>query len=161
MKYAIVLVLLAVNAAFGQVATPNSTPKNESQGYSKSQPAPTSGQSPCADKTASDPQTVLREARSLFIRSKALTVRAHEIENALLKKRAFAALKIILTRNEGEADLILELAHKPLSTRFYFTVVEPCGPSVVASGRVSSLFGTVDGKVADSFIKQVKKARAN
>lgn len=116
---------------------------------------------PCAGRAPADAQTVLRQARSIFIRSKASYVRAHEIENALLNKRGFAALKIAVTRNEYEADLILELGHKYLTTRFFFTVIEPCGQTVVASGRVSSLFGTVDGKVADSLVKQIRRAREN
>ncbi len=181
MKYLILIGLLTCGVTFGQNATPSdkvwterkeagteaktlaapkATPEKNDGGYSESRPV-TIVPSPCAGKTASDAQTVLRQAQSLFIRSKAPYVRAHEIENALLKRRGFAALKIIITRNEGEADLVLELGHKYLTTRFFFTVIDPCGQTVVASGSVSSLFGTVDGKVADSFVKQVKNARAN
>lgn len=137
--------------------TPEATPTPPT--YSESRPAPVFVPRCAQDGAQSDAKKALGQARSIFIRSKAPNARAHEIENALLKRPKFAALKILLTRNEGEADLVLELGHKYLTTRFFFTVVEPCNNFVVASGSVSSLFSTVDGKVAGSLIKQIRKAR--
>ena len=140
------------------VATPQATPTPPD--YSESRPAPTPASARC-ENAPTDAQTILRQARSLFIRSKAPYVRAHEIEEALLTRRDWAALRITITRNEGEADLVLELGHKYLTTRFFFTVVDGCAQSVAAGGSVSSLFGTVHGKVSDSFVKQVRRAREN
>ena len=112
-----------------------------------------------AKELGTDLQSILTNAHSLFVRSHAPYVRAHEVENSLLKHKKFAALHIALTRDEPNADVVLELGHKYLTTRFFFTVTAPCAQIVVASGSVSSLFGTVDKKVADSFIKQVRQAR--
>lgn len=129
-------------------------------GYSESGPAPAPRPSRCDGVPRDlDAQTALKTAHTIFIRSRAPWVRAHEIEDGLLKKRGFSELGFTITRNEGEADLVLELGHKYMTTRFFFTVVESCSQSVVASGSVSSLFGTVHGKVADSFVKQVRRAR--
>jgi hypothetical protein len=140
---------------------PLPTPDNTVTGYSDSR-TPTGFGGPCEGHAADrDARPILRRARTIFIRSNAPYVRAHEIEGALLKKKAFGALGIFVTRNEGEADLVLELGHKYMTTRFFFTVIEPCAQVVVASGNVSSLFGTVHDKVADSLVKQITRAREN
>jgi hypothetical protein len=50
-----------------------------------------------------------------------------------------------------DADLILEVRRGVL-TKFVFTAIEPETLILVASGKLSSLGGTVDGKVADLFM---------
>ena len=130
--------------------------------YAQTTTVPTPAPTPNCERAkelGTDLQSILTNAHSLFVRSHAPYVRAHEVENSLLKHHKFAALHIALTRDEPNADLVLELGHKYLTTRFFFTVTASCAQIVVASGSVSSLFGTVDKKVADSFIKQVRQAR--
>jgi hypothetical protein len=90
--------------------------------------------------------------RRVFVRSKSLLVRAAVVEDKLLKRPEFRQLGFVLTRDESDADIILELRHD-LFTKYVFSVVEVRSQLVLASGKLSSLGGTVGGKVAKRFVK--------
>jgi hypothetical protein len=92
--------------------------------------------------------------RRVFVRSEALLVRASVVEDKLMKRAEFNQLGLALTRNEGDADIILELRHDVL-TKYIYSAVDAKTQTVIAGGKVSSLGGTVAGKVAKRFLKQV------
>lgn len=92
--------------------------------------------------------------RRVFVRSKALLVRAAVVENKLMKRAEFNQLGLALTRNEADADIILELRHDVL-TKYVYSAVDTRTQTVIAGGKVSSLGGTVAGKVAKRFLKQL------
>jgi hypothetical protein len=94
--------------------------------------------------------------RKVFVRSKALLVRAAVIEEKLLKRSEFSQLGLVLTRNEEDADIILELRHD-LLTKYVYSALDVRTQTVVAGGKVSSLGGTVAGKVAKRFLKQLEQ----
>jgi len=85
-------------------------------------------------------------------------VTTEDIENKLRKHPDFQRLGLIVTRQEMDADLILEMRRSVL-TKFVFTAIEPKTLILVASGKISSLGGTVDGKVASLFMKQLVATR--
>jgi hypothetical protein len=92
--------------------------------------------------------------RKVFVRSKALLVRAAIVEDKLMKRSEFNQLGLVLTRNEADADIILELRHDVL-TKYVYSAVDTKTQTVIAGGKVSSLGGTVAGKVAKRFLKQL------
>lgn len=92
--------------------------------------------------------------RKIFVRSEALLVRAAVVEDKLMKRAEFNQLGLVLTRNEGDADIILELRHDVL-TKYVYSAVDTKTQTVIAGGKVSSLGGTVAGKVAKRFLKQL------
>ena len=96
--------------------------------------------------------------KKVFVRSKALLVRAAVVEEKLLKRQEFAQLGLALTRNEAKADIILELRHDVL-TKYVYSAVDTKTQTVIAGGKVSSLGGTVAGKVAKRFLKQLAQGR--
>ena len=96
--------------------------------------------------------------RRVFVRSEALLVRAAVVENKLMKRAEFSQLGLVLTRNEGDADIILELRHDVL-TKYVYSAVDTRTQTVIAGGKVSSLGGTVAGKVAKRFLKQLAQGR--
>jgi len=96
--------------------------------------------------------------RRVFVRSKALLVRAAVVEEKLLKLPEFSQLGLAITRDESDADIILELRHD-LLTKYVFTAVDTRTQTVIAGGKVSSLGGTVGGKVAKRFVKEIAKTR--
>jgi len=94
--------------------------------------------------------------RRVFVRSEALLVRAAVVEDKLMKRAEFNQLGLVLTRNEADADIILELRHDVL-TKYVYSAVDAKTQTVIAGGKVSSLGGTVAGKVAKRFLKQLKQ----
>jgi hypothetical protein len=81
------------------------------------------------------------------------------IEEKLQERAEFSQMGLVITRNLNDADLILEVHHDRL-TKYVYTAVDTRYDIVVASGKLSSLGGTVAGKVAKRFLRQVMKARA-
>ena len=106
-----------------------------------------------------DPLAALRSAKMIYVKSTSLLVRPPVIEEKLRSRREFAELGLVITRNIDEADVILIVQHD-LLTKYVYTAIHKDTDIVFASGKVSSLGGTVAGKVAKRFLKQVIKARA-
>jgi hypothetical protein len=92
--------------------------------------------------------------RKVFVRSKALLVKASVVEDKLMKRTEFAQMGLVLTRDVSDADIILELRHDVL-TKYIYSAVDAHTDVVLAGGKVSSLGGTVAGKVAKRFLKQL------
>ena len=95
-----------------------------------------------------------RTERRVFVRSKSLLVRGAVVEDKLLKRPEFHELGFVITRDESDADMVLELRHD-LFTKYVFSVVDTRSQLVLLSGKLSSLGGTVAGKVAKRFVKEI------
>src|SRR4051812_44044926 len=72
-----------------------------------------------------DPRAILRAARLIYIRKKSVYFKAPELENELRKRPEFQSWGLAITRNEGDADLIVEVGRKVFTTRFIYTVIDP------------------------------------
>jgi hypothetical protein len=105
-----------------------------------------------------DPVAALRSAKSIFVRSSSLLVGASVVEDKLQKRAEFSQMGLVITRDILSADIILELEHD-VFTKYVYTAIDRKTNLVVASGKLSSLGGTVAGKVAKRFLKQVMQAR--
>jgi len=120
---------------------------------------------PQGEVTATRPRRLTSEVRPLdsrrerrvFVRSTSLLVGAAVVEDKLLKQPEFRQLGFVLTRDDSDADLILEL-HHDLFTKYVFTVVDVKTGVVLLAGKLSSLGGTVAGKVAKRFVKEMPAA---
>lgn len=113
-----------------------------------------------AQNTSTRPTTVSGPlAKKIFVRSNALLVRGAVVEEKLMKRPEFTQLNLVVTRDEADADIILELRHDIL-TKYVYSAVDTRTNTVIAGGKVSSLGGTVAGKVAKRFCKQLLKGRA-
>ncbi|HXT63902.1 MAG TPA: hypothetical protein VN696_12770 [Pyrinomonadaceae bacterium] len=104
--------------------------------------------------TTTRERTTTVNQRKVFVRSKALLVKASVVEDKLMKRNEFAQMGLVLTRDEADADIILELRHD-LLTKYVYSAVDARTQTVLAGGKVSSLGGTVAGKVAKRFLKQL------
>jgi len=112
-----------------------------------------------AQSSTPDPVASLRSAKLIYVKSTSILVGTSVIEDKLQKRPEFSQMGLVITRDESAADLILEVDHDIL-TKYVYTAVDPRSKIVVASGKLSSLGGTVAGKVAKRFLKQVMQARA-
>ena len=111
--------------------------------------------------TAVDPATVLRRARFVFVRSDSVFVSGGEVEASLLKRKEFKAWGMFVTRDEAQADLVIEITRKPFTRRFTFSVIDPRTSEVVASGKTRSVIlgKKIPNKIAEKFANRVKVYR--
>jgi hypothetical protein len=114
---------------------------------------------PQSESASPSPNEVLRAAQTIFIRTKSVYFKPETLENSLLEREEFQQWGIAITRNEADADLIIEVGRKLFTTSFIFSIIDPRHQRVVASGRVNSIGGTVEGKISDSFIKRMRQVR--
>ena len=105
-----------------------------------------------------DPLDALRTGKVIYVKSSSLLVGVSVIEEKLQKRREFQQLGLVVTRDPYVADIILELHHDIL-TKYVYSAIDPRTDIVVASGKLSSLGGTVAGKVAKRFLKQMLRVR--
>lgn len=96
--------------------------------------------------------TAAPATRKVYVHSTSLLVGAAVVEEKLMKEAEFARLGFVVTRDPQDADFVLELRHDVL-TKYVFTVIDTKTLTVVAGGKLSSLGGTVGGKVASRFVK--------
>jgi hypothetical protein len=115
-----------------------------------------SGEVATRSRTVTTPpeRQALQSKRRVFVRSTSLLVRGAVVEDKLLKNSKFKELGFVITRDARDADLVLELRHD-LLTMYVFTVVDVKTMNVIAGGKLSSLGGTVAGKVAKRFVKEM------
>lgn len=116
------------------------------------------GQCP-REASVGDPVAALRCAKVIYVSSASALVGASVLESKLLKREEFSQMGLVLTRELDAADIVLELHHDRF-TKYVYTAIDRRNNMVVASGKLSSLGGTVAGKVAKRFLKQVMQARS-
>lgn len=105
------------------------------------------------------PTEALRAARTILIRSNSVFFKPTTLENSLLQQDEFQQWGMAITRDESDADLIIEVGRKAFTTSFIYSVIDSRNNRIVASGRVNSIGGTVEGKITDSFMKKLRSAR--
>jgi hypothetical protein len=106
-----------------------------------------------------DPATIMRNAKLIYIRKKSVYFKAPELENELRKRPEFQRWGLAITRNEADADLIIEVGRKVFTTRFIYSVIDPRTDIIVTSGKLSSVGGTLATKIAKRFIEQMQQVR--
>jgi hypothetical protein len=102
----------------------------------------------------------LRSARTIFIKSKSVYFKASTLEDELLKREEFLLWDLSITRDESDADLIIEVGRKLFTTHFIYSVIDVRTSHVVAAGKVDSIGGTVEGKISKRFMKKLTAIRS-
>ena len=146
------LSLLCLSAISANAQT---TAKSESSTLIGKATPPVSTKAP---ETPSPQLNALRTAKYIFVKSSSLVVGVSVIEEKLQKRREFQSMGLVITRDPYAADIILEV-HHDLFTKYVYTAVDRKTNIVVAGGKLSSLGGTVAGKVSERFLKQMLRAR--
>ncbi|HJU56541.1 MAG TPA: hypothetical protein VJ715_18290 [Pyrinomonadaceae bacterium] len=155
------LLALCVAAAHGSVAAQQPLPANPASAVEanataiENKVAQVSGP---AVNAPTDPLTILRTAKLLYIRKESAFFKPSELENELLKRPEFQRWGLLITRTELDADLIIEVGRK-VFTRFVYSIIDRRTNTVVASGKLSSLGGTLSTKIAKRVIENMKRVR--
>jgi len=133
--------------------------------FFRSSLAATSAQANATRKSAEQeraylsPGETLRAARVLFVRSRSGFFNCEAFEKEILQRSEKQKLELVITRDELQADLIVEVYRKRFSTRFVFSVIEPRTKQVLASDKSSSLGGEIESDLANLLIKKFKTVR--
>ena len=155
--WALLLLISSVSGGAAQTLQSSSAPREEAVRIVAT------GSDQVSDSVASpitDPRAILRAARLIYIRKKSVYFKAPELENELRKRPEFQGWGLAITRNEGDADLIVEVGRKVFTTRFIYTVIDPRTDIVVLSGKLSSLGGTLATKIAKRLVEQMRQIRS-
>lgn len=104
-------------------------------------------------------KNALKEAEVIFVDVCTDFMSKQTFERDLLLKPEFQKFGLIISRDEKEADLVVQITRKTLSTWFTISLIDPVSNHVLASDRATSLGGTIEPKLADQFIQIIKKAR--
>ena len=102
----------------------------------------------------------LRQARLLYIRPRSSFFNKEKLERELLKSKEFTDMGLEITRSMTNADLVLEITRKRLTTRFTCNVIEPITQRVLAGTTASSLGGEIEPNLADAIVKELRAKRA-
>ena len=105
-----------------------------------------------------DPKALLASARTIYVNSQSAFVKNKAMISALNDHKELREYGLAVTDSASTADLMLSIDRAPFTIEYSFTVIHLRTRIIVASGHVNSLFGTVPGKVASSFAKQLKAA---
>jgi len=108
-----------------------------------------------------DPATIMRRARTVYVDSDSIFVKADEVEDSLLKRKEFKAWGMVVTRRRADADLVIEITRKSFTRRFTFSIIDPRTDEVLASGKMRSVIlgKKISNKVAEQFANRVKVYR--
>ena len=166
--------LLASVSVSAQVRTPSQSQRQQQQEAGAREGSPFEDETDADDEEESesvpkaaararviDPATILRRARFVYVDTDSFFVKQQEVEDSLLKRKEFKAWGMVVTRNYGEADLVIQIARKVFTRRFTFSVVDPRTNEVLASGKMRSVFlgKKISNKVAEQFANRVKVYR--
>ena len=113
------------------------------------------------DAVAARPSPVeaLRSAQTIFIRTKSGYFKPAALEQSLLDRSEVQTWGLVITREEANADLIIEVDRKLFTNKFVYSVIDPRSNTVLLSGKIGSLGGTVEEQIAHGFIKRLQRFR--
>jgi len=117
------------------------------------------GQTPQSDAVRKTPAETLRAAQTIFIRTKSAYFKPAALEQALLDRSEVQQWGLVISRDETHADLIIEVDRKLFTNRFVYSVLDPRTNRVLISGKIGSLGGTVEGQIANGFVKRIQPFR--
>jgi len=123
-------------------------------------PVPSSAaQSPQGVAGRPSPFEVLRAAQTIFIRTKSHYFKPAALEQALLDRSEVQIWGLVITREETNADLIIEVDRKLFTNKFVYSVIDPRTNTVLLGGKIGSLGGSVEGQIANGFVKRLQPFR--
>lgn len=116
-------------------------------------------QNPQVEAARADANDLLRSAQRIYISTKSVYFKPATLEQALLDREEFQQWGFVISREESDAELIIEVDRKLFTNRFVYSVIDPKTQRVLLAGKIGSLGGTVEGQIADGFIKRLRRIR--
>ena len=110
---------------------------------------------------ATEPQLIMRVARTIFVRSKSVFLKSEWLEEELHKRPEFAALGLTIVRDRKKADIEIEINRPPFTFIYGYTLTNPETSVMLTDGKVTAFDGTVASpKIAKEILKRLAAARS-
>ncbi|HEX8128031.1 MAG TPA: hypothetical protein VF527_02950 [Pyrinomonadaceae bacterium] len=122
--------------------------------------AASAGQNTESAAARTSPAETLRAAQIIFIRTKSAYFKPAALEQELLDRSEVQQWGLVISRDETDADLIIEVDRKLFTNKFVYSVLDPRTNRVLLSGKIGSLGGTVEKQIANGFVKRIQPFRA-
>lgn len=108
----------------------------------------------------SDPRQILRNARTVYLRSKTSFLTVDTVDRALLQQKDWAKLGLTIVEDPRVADLLITF-DRPLFTYVHtFVIVDKRTSIILGSGKVTAFDGTIaSGGLATDIVKILASAR--
>lgn len=119
---------------------------------------PKQEKSPPPDRGRETGEALLCTAKIIYLNIRSEYMNGEALERELLKRPEFHRFGMAITRNKENAELIIEVTRKKFTTRFTLSIIDPDTNLVIASDSANSVGGTIEPKLADRFVKQLKKS---
>jgi hypothetical protein len=117
------------------------------------------GQNPESAPAPLSPAETLRSAQTIFIRTKSAYFKPAALEQELLDREEVQRWGMVISRDETDADMIIEVDRKLFTNKFVYSVLDPRANRVLLSGKIGSLGGTVEEQIANGFVKRIQPYR--
>jgi hypothetical protein len=131
-------------------------------GASLQMPAKMAAEAPqsSASIAGSDPKQILKDAKSIYIRSKTSFLTVDTLDRALALQKDWEKLGLTIVQDQRVADLNIEI-DRPLFTYVHtFVIVDKRTSIVLGSGKVTAFDGTIaSGGIAKDLVKIFSAAR--
>jgi hypothetical protein len=113
-----------------------------------------------ASIAGTDPKQILKDARTIFIRSKTTFLTVDTLERALTREKEWPKLGLTLVKDQRVADLLIEV-DRPLFTYIHtFVLIDKRTSILLGSGQATAFDGTIASNgLADDIVKIFSAAR--
>jgi hypothetical protein len=122
---------------------------------------PTNHPTPSSAAVAdSDPQKILRSAKTLLVRSHTQYFTVEALEREFAKQKSFAELGLITVRDNRVADMVITVDRPLFTYEFTYSVTDARTSIVLNVGKVTAIDGgSAAGKIAKQLIDEWGKIR--
>jgi len=108
----------------------------------------------------SDPNSILRSARTIVVRSMTVYLEAEQFESELRKRPEFSAMGLVIVKDAKVADIRIDINRAEFSFKYSYTATNPETSIVVSSGKVTAWNGDFAApRLAREFLMQMQAAR--
>jgi hypothetical protein len=120
-----------------------------------SRPSPSS-----AVVAASNPQEILRSAKTIHIATRSMYFTPETLEKELAKQKDFDGLRLMLVKDARVADLLISIDRPLFTYTFTYSVTDSKTSIVLDSGKVTAIDGgAAAGKIAKQLVEKWTKVR--
>jgi hypothetical protein len=109
---------------------------------------------------SSNPQDMLRNARTAFIASRSMYFTPESLDKALAGQKGFDALGLVLVKDPRVADLLISIDRPLFTYTFTYSVTDSKTTRILDAGKVTAIDGNAAaGKIAKQLMAELVKMR--